>query len=128
MIGSALDLDSLSGEEDQNSKHINNAQDSNNCDESNFVTTKASSLSEQCKTAGISTIYQDNDRRKSGKAHSTRSSGISGTGKMYRTREDCLQHNTDYIYTNVVFFARLARRRRLFSLASLEAFGMDLGG
>ena len=83
MIGSALDLDSLSGEEDQNSKHINNAQDSNNCDESNFVTTKASSLSEQCKTAGISTIYQDNDRRKSGKAHSTRSSGISGTGKMY---------------------------------------------
>jgi len=83
MIGSALDLDSLSGEEDQNSKHINNAQDPNNCDESSFVTTKASSLSDQCKTAGISTIYQDNDRRKSAKVHSSRNSGISGTGKMY---------------------------------------------
>ena len=83
MIGSALDLDSLSGEEDQNSRHINNAQDSNNCDENNFVTTKASSLSEQCKTAGISTIYQDNDRRKSSKLVSTRNSEISGNSKMY---------------------------------------------
>lgn len=83
MIGSALDLDSLSGEEDQNSRHINNAQDLNNCDENNFVTTKASSLSEQCKTAGISTIYQDNDRRKSSKFLSTRNSEISGNNKMY---------------------------------------------
>ena len=83
MIGSALDLDSLSGDEDQNNKHINNARDSNTCDESNFVTTKASSLSEQCKTAGISAIYQDNDRTKSSKINSARNSAIPGNIKKY---------------------------------------------
>ena len=82
MIGSALDLDSLSGDEDQTNRHISNAQDSNNCDENNFVTTKASSLSEQCKTAGISTIYQDNRMRPSN-INSTKQTVISGNNKTY---------------------------------------------
>ena len=82
MIGSALDLDSLSGDEDQNNRHIRNAQDYNTCDENNFVTTKASSLSEQCKTAGISTIYQDNRVRNSN-INSAKQTIISGNNKTY---------------------------------------------
>ena len=82
MIGSALDLDSLSGDEGQNNRHIRNAQDSNTCDENNFVTTKASSLSEQCKTAGISTIYQDNRTRNSN-INSANQTIISGSNKTY---------------------------------------------
>ena len=81
MIGSALDLDSLSGDDDQN-KHINNAQDFNTCDENNFVTTKASSISEQCKTAGISAIYHDKTTRTSN-IKSTRQSIISENSETY---------------------------------------------
>ena len=81
MIGSALDLDSLSDEEHGNNKHIISAQNSNNCDENAFVTTKASSVSEQCKTAGISSIYQEKRMRTN--INSTRQSIVSGNNETY---------------------------------------------
>ena len=82
MIGSALDLDSLSGDKEQNNLHIIKQQDYNACDENSFVTTKACTISEQCKTAGISAIHPEKRTRNSNR-NSTKQSVLGGSSNTY---------------------------------------------
>lgn len=86
MIGSALDLDSLSGDEERGNRHILKTQDFNGYEESNFVTTKASSVSEQCKTAGISSLYQGTGARNSNATSARHMTAQSATSNAYYQR------------------------------------------